>query len=87
MIAKYVILRFYIIFIFLSIAFQVLMIRERYHVVLKDNLARQSRDDCQTHCHKSQKQVLYQTLQENETLIFAFFEHILTVLTLVTVVT
>jgi len=36
-------------------------VSDRYHVVLKDNLARQSRDQN----HKSQKHSLYWILQEN----------------------
>jgi len=46
-------------------------IRDRYHVVLEDNLARQSRDNnsqtvtvSQNICHKSQKHVLYQILRK-----------------------
>jgi len=34
-------------------------------VVLEDSLAIQSRENCQNNCHKSQKHVLYQILQEN----------------------
>jgi len=56
-------------------------------VVLKNNLAKPSRDHCQN--HKSQKHSLYRVLKENwfSTLIVATLEHGLTVLTFVTVVT
>jgi len=33
-------------------------------VILEHYLARRSRDNCQNNCHKSQKHVLYQKLQE-----------------------
>jgi len=34
-------------------------------VIFEDYLARWSRDNWQNNCHKSQKHVLYQILQEN----------------------
>jgi len=34
-------------------------------MIVKQYLARQSRDNCQNNCHTSQKNVLYQILQEN----------------------
>jgi len=40
-------------------------IRDRYHVVLEDNVAKQSRDNGQNNHHKSQKHYLYPILKEN----------------------
>jgi len=35
------------------------------HVIVEHYLARPSRDHCQNNCHKSQKHILFQILQEN----------------------
>jgi len=35
------------------------------HMIVEHHLVRRSRDNCQHKCHKSQKHVLHQILQEN----------------------
>jgi len=35
------------------------------HLIVEHYLVRRSRDNCQNNCHKSQKHILYQVLQEN----------------------
>jgi len=40
-------------------------VNDSCHVVLEPYLARQSRDNCQNNCHKSQKRVFSRILQEN----------------------